>query len=607
MILKGRLKASMTKTLLACTLTLWHGLAVAAYGISLGAPPAYPAGFTHFAYTNPNAPKGGTLNLPMPGGFDTLNPFTLKGDHEAGIASLTLDTLMAQGQDEPFAMYGLLAEDASLASDGLSVTFRLNPQARFQNGDPVLAADVAYSFKLLTKDPAAAPMYRFIWTDVASVETPDTRTVRFRFKKRNAELHMILGQLPVMSHKSYPQGLDKSPDAAPIGSGPYRFARAEGGRLSEFRRNPQYWAQNLPTRKGMYNFDTIRLNYYRDNAVRLEGVKGGRYDFTQETVARDWARAYPDSILSKNGLKKQAWIQQRTAGMQGFVMNQRRPLFQDVRVRQALTLSFDFESINERLFYGSYRRSNSFFTNSEMAAGGKPQGKELSLLAPLRGRVNDAVFKVDVPQPPIVNPSVGVRPNLLQAKALLLAAGYRYQNGALVDKAGKPVVIEYLTASKTFERTAAKWQRDLAKIGITLNIRVADAALYQKRLNQFDYDIIMTVYANSESPGNEQFDYHSCAAAKTPGSQNWSGICDPAVESLLKHFESFGSRSDLVAAAQALDRVLRWQYLVIPNWYTNQYRVVYRTSLGAPAQPPKYYSATEWAMMTWWDTRPGKP
>lgn len=281
-------------------------------------------------------------------------------------------------------------------------------------------------------------------------------------------------------------------------------------------------------------------------------------------------------------------------------MNQRRAFFQDVRVRQALVLSFDFESINERLFYSAYRRSNSYFTNSEMAATGKPQGRELELLQPLQNHLPAAVFKNDVPQPPTVDATIGIRPNLMQAKALLLAAGYRYQNGKLVDKNQRPVTIEYLTPSKNFERAVLKWQRDLAKIGITLNIRVTDAALYQKRINDFDFDLVTTVYANSQSPGNEQFDYYSCQSAKTPGSRNFAGICDPAIERLLPNFASFKNREDLVASARALDRVLRWQYLVIPNWHSNVYRVIYRDTLGVPAKAPKYYAATDWALSTWW-------
>lgn len=588
------------KTFAAAALCLLSSALYAAHGFSLGQPLLYPPGFTHFAYANPHAPKGGVFSLPAQGGFDTLNPFTLKGEAAAGIAMLTLDTLMVQGQDEPFAMYGLLAESAEFAPDGLSVTFRLNPKARFHNGDAVSAKDVKASFELLTRDEAAQPMYRFYWPDVAGADVLDARTVRFRFKQRNAELHLTLGQLPVFSHKSYPKGLAAAPNTPPVGSGPYKLGKSESGRSIEFKRDPAYWAQNLPVRKGMFNFDTVRFLYYRDAAVRIEGIKGGRYDFTEETVARNWARAYPEDILRKRGLEKREWAHNNTAGLQAFVMNQRRGFFKDIRVRRALVLSFDFESINKRLFYGAYARSNSFFTNSELAASGKPEGRELAVLAPLRGRLPEAVFAHHVPQPPVTGIQTGIRPNLLQARALLLAAGYRYQNGLLADKSGRPVRIEYLTHSKSFEKPVVKWQRDLAKIGIRLDIRVVDSAVYQRRVNNFDYDIIMGVYANSESPGNEQFSYHSCQAAETTGERNWAGLCDAAVDELLKRFHSFESREDLVAASRALDRVLRWQYLAVPNWYSAKKRVIYRNTLAMPGRQPKYYDATTWALETWW-------
>ncbi|OSI10396.1 extracellular solute-binding protein [Neisseria zoodegmatis] len=591
------------KSLFALLLLLPAAYVSAAHGLALGQPVLHPAGFQSFHYVNPNAPKGGTFTMPLPGGFDTLNPFTLKGDHESGITTLTLDTLLEKGMDEPFAMYGLLAEDVSLASDGLSVTFKLHPKARFHNGDPVLAKDVAASFNTLVKDPAAAPMYKFYWADVARVDTPDARTAVFRFKKRNAELHLILGQLPVFSHKSYPKGLAAAPNTPPIGSGPYRIGKTENGRLSEFVRDKHYWAQNLPTRKGRYNFDTVRFKYYKDESVRLEGIKGGQYDFMQENVARNWARGYSDAVLSKRNLRKHKWKQNNTAGMQGFVMNQRRKPFDNILVRQALVESFDFESINARMFYGAYRRSNSFFTNGETAARGKPEGMELALLEKVRPHLPAAVFDQNVPEPPVTDPVLGVRPNLLKARALLEKAGYRYHQGVLKDAQGKPLVIEFLSPSKTYERITAKWQRDLAKIGIRMNVRLADQSVFQKRMNDFDFDMTIVVYGNSESPGNEQANYFSCAAAQTKGSNNWAGVCYPAVEALLKHFEHFESRAELVAASRALDRVMRHQYIIVPNWYSDRHRVVYRDHFKVPERHPKYYQAIEWALTAGWIQR----
>lgn len=580
----------MFKHLLWPLLALSASPALAAHGAALGHAMKYGADFRAFAYANPAAPKGGALSLPVQGGFDTLNPFTLKGDHEAGVQMLTLDTLMEKSWDEPFAVYGLLAQSIELASDGLSVKFTLNPQARFHNGDAVLAKDVAASFRLLTQDKAADPMYRIYWGDVAKVETPSAREVVFRFKKRNAELHMILAELPVFSHKSYPQGLAAAANTLPIGSGPYRLAKTETNRQSEYRRDAHYWAAKLPTRAGRYNFDTVRFKYYRDDSVRIEGIKGGRYDFVQENTARNWARSYPESVLAKRGLSKHEWTQHSNAGLQGFVMNQRKPPFDNLLVRRAMVESFDFDSINSRLFYGLYRRSNSLFTNSNLAATGKPQGMERALLESVKTHLPPHIFTENAPEPPVTRPETGVRPQLLKARALLEQAGYRYHAGRLKDKNGKALEFEFLSPSKTYERVTAKWQRDLAKIGVTLNVRVADPAVFQKRLNAFDYDMTIVVYANSESPGNEQFGYFSCNAAQTEGSRNWAGVCHPAVEKLLPRFESFRNRAEQEAAARALDRVIRHQYIAVPNWFSSRYRVIYSNKLAIPATLPDYYS-----------------
>jgi len=588
------------KILALLALSLSSASAFAAYGLGLGQEPKYPADFRAYEYVNPDAPKGGVFSLPIQGGFDTFNPFTLKGDKEAGVLNLTVDMLTDNSWDEPFSMYGLLAEDFSLAEDGLSATFRLNPKAKFHNGDPVLAKDVAASFRLLTQDKAANPFYRIYWSDVAKVETPDDRTVVFRFKQRNAELHMALGQLPVFSHKSYPEGLEKGANKMPIGSGPYRFVKADIGRMSEYARDKNYWAQNLPVRKGRYNYDHIRIKYVKDEVVRIEGLKGGQYDFVQENVARNWARAYSDEVLKKRNLSKHEWVQNSTAGMQGFVINMRHKPLDNIYVRRALIESFDYESVNSRIFYGAYRRTDSFFTNSTMAATGKPDSAETVLLKSLGTKLPDGVLDQDVPMPPVTDPKLGVRPNLLKARALLEKGGYQYKNGKAVDKQGKPLTFEFLAPSKNYERITAKWQRDLAKIGITMNVRTADSAVYQKRMNDFDFDVTTGYYGNSESPGNEQYDYFSCAAAKTEGSRNLSGVCHPAVEKLLTHFNSFTNRKELQTTSRALDRLIRHQYTIVPNWFADRYRVVYRNDVGIPSKLPKYYDPITFAMTAGW-------
>ena len=585
---------------------IWATCAQADYGLAMGGIAKYGDGKHGFAYANPNAPKGGSLVMGSLGDFNTLNPYLLKGDKLPGLTELgdnfVFDTLMVESWDEPFAMYGLLASDIALAADKLSVTFALNPQARFQNGDTVLAKDVVYTFNTLFKDEAATPLYRFYYADVKRVVAVDAQRVRFEFAKPNAELHLILGQLPIFSHKSFPLGFAKSANVLPIGSGPYRLARYEFGQLVEYQRRPDYWAQTLPIRKGFWNFDQIRFKVYRDPTAFTEALKAGKIDLTYENSAKNWSRAYANPSLAKRGLQMQSFAHKNNAGLQAYALNTRRAPLNDVKFRQALSLSFDFETINQQMFYGLYKRPYSYFTNSELAAEGMPSKAELAVLNPLRGQLPARVFEQAVPMPAKVSPQLGVRPNLLQARTLLLQAGYRYQNGRLIDKQGRPVSLEYLTNGKSHERAAGKWQRDLAKLGIDLKIRLVDSAIYQKRLQAFDYDIITHVYAQSQSPGNEQMEMHSCASAKTPPSRNGNmvGSCEPAIDALLKRFEHFESREELVAVSKSLDRVLRHQYYVIPQWYSDEWRMVYWNKFEQPKTLPLYYGPTTWALMTWW-------
>lgn len=589
----------MMKNILLFLLMAYATYAQADYAVALGDTPKYPPNFTHFEYANPNAPKGGTATFPMTGGFDSLNPFTLKGEHEVGISMLTLDTLMTQSDDEAFSLYGLIADDIHLSDDGLSVLFHINEKARFHNGDPVLAEDVVFSFKTLTEDSLATPFYRLYWGGVKKITAVDNHTVRFDFKEKNAELHLILGQLPVFSHKSFPNGL-KDGNAVPIGSGAYRLKRTVNGRLSEFERDKNYWAKDLPSRKGAFNFDIIRFKYYLDETARVEALKAGEYDILQENVARLWARAYSDKILKKQKFIRKSFPHHNNAGMQGFVMNLRRPILQDETLRRALVLAFDFETVNRMSFYGLYTRDDSFFTNTELAAKRLPEKQELQILQSVKEHLPADIFTTPPISPPTTHPEKGIRPNLIAARNLLLNAGYQYQDGVLLDKNGKKIELEFLTYTKAFERTTAKWRRDLQKIGITLNIRVTDTALFQRRSNDFDYDIIIANYANSLSPGNEQIEYHSCVAAKTKGTRNYAGVCDPAVEKILPHFLSAQNRAELVAASRALDRVLRRKYIVVPNWYSKNNLMIYKQNFRQPEILPQQFSGIQWAIQYWW-------
>lgn len=569
--------------------------------VALGYIPKYPPHFSHFDYVNPTAPQGGTLTLPALGGFDTLNPFTLKGDKEAGIAMLLFDSLAEKSWDEPFTVYGLLAEDIALAEDGLSVTFRLNAAARFSDGSVVEAADVKHSFDTLTQDPAAHPRFRAYWSDIKQAVVLDKRHIRFDFKRRNAELHMIIAELPVFSRRWGGQGqLGKQPLTPPLASGPYLLTKYQLGKNSEFKKNPHYWAKNHPVRRGMFNFDRIRFRYLLDDTVRLEAFKAGEFDVVAENIAKTWARSYRGAAFDEKRILKHTFPNQNPTGMQGFVMNQRRAVFADRRVRQALALAFDFDWANRQLFYGQYRRSQSYFSNSELAAQGTPSAAELALLNPLREHLPAAVFGPAVTLPASPD-AFALRNNLLQARQLLFEAGWLLSpEGKLVDAQGRPFRFEFLTFSKTYERIVAPYQRNLARLGIELAIRTVDSSIYQQKLNQFDFDMTVAVYGMSLSPGNELRDYFSTASADQLGSLNLAGVKHPALERLLDHFVSFRDRNELVTASRALDRVLRAEYLLVPNWHLATHRVAWWDKFAYPQQLPLYYQAQEWMIHTWW-------
>ncbi|AXK40531.1 extracellular solute-binding protein [Crenobacter cavernae] len=594
------------RRLLIFALTLLAAQELAATpSMALGYRPKYPADFAHFDYTDPAAPKGGRLVLPAIGGYDTLNPYTLKGDKEAGISAMTVESLMAQSEDEPFSAYPLIARDIALAPDKLSVTFKLDPRARFSNGKPVTPADVVFSFDTLTRDPSATPGYRFYYGDVARAVAVDAQTVRFDFKRPNAELHLIVAQLPIFSRDWIPKGktLADVSMTPPIGTGPYKLSSYALGRQSEFARRTDYWAQKLPSRRGMYNFDRIVYRYYKDETARLEAFKAGEFDLSAENVAKQWARGYQGDKFDDGRIVKKTLPHGAASGMQGFVFNLRNPLFADRRVREALTLAFDFEWLNRQLFYGQYKRSGSYFSNSEMAAQGWPSEEELAILEPVRAKLDPEVFGLAV-EPPVSDSRYGVRENLKRARSLLMAAGWRYQGGRLVDKLGQPFRFEFLSYSRTYERIVAQWQKQLGKLGVELAVRVVDPAIFQRRMNDFAYDTTVVVYGASQSPGNEQQNFHGCQAAKTPGSSNWAGLCDPGIEAILPRFQRFENRQQLVSAARALDRVLRAGRYVVPNWHIPYHRAAWWDRFGQPATLPRYYDVTNWAIQTWW-AKPG--
>ena len=576
-------------------------LAQAAHALAWGAQPKYPADFRHFDYVEPDAPKGGSVNRDGFGSFDKLNPFTLRGIAGAGLGELMFETLADQSWDEPFSVYGLLAQDMELAADELSITFRLNPAAKFWNGEPVLAADVKHSFDMLTSK-LAHPRYAQYFGDVKRVQVVTDRVVRFEFKQRNQELHLILATgLPIFS-RQWGDGLafDQVALQEPITSGPYRIESVDFGKAISFRRLEDYWGRDLAVRRGMFNFDRMNFKYFKDETARLEGFKAGEYDWIYENSAKNWARGHTGRRYGSGELVKKAFAHSNVAGMQGFAMNMRRPLFQDVRVRKALALAFDFEWMNRQVFFNQYTRTASYFANSPMAAQGLPQGAELALLESLRGKLDPAVF-AEVPLPPTTSPPGSLRQNLRQALALLKEAGWQVApDGRLRNDKGEGFDFEVLSYSPAIERIAVPWVRNLARIGIGVTLRTTDPALFQRRLDNFDFDVTTHSFAMSATPGNELFQMFSSTAADQPGSDNLPGIRDPALEAIIDRLVRSRSRDELEVAARALDRVLRHGWYVVPHFHLATHRVAYRYRLGYPETLPTYYAAQPWMSRTWW-------
>lgn len=579
-------------------LTACRGVA-AAPAIALGYTPKYPSGFMHFDYANPHAPKRGSLVLPAMGNFDGLNPFLLKGIPAVGVAELVFETLMEQSLDEPFSQYGLLASDVELASDRLSVTYHLNPKARFSDGSPVLAEDVKFSFDTLTS-PLAHPQFRFYWADIRRAVAVDARTVRFEFARVNPELHLLTGQMPVFSRKwGGGKPFDKVVMDTPLGSGPYQVEEVHIGKKIAYRRNPDYWAKDLNSRRGMFNFDRVSFLYYKDETVQLEAFKAGEFDFAAVFNSKQWARDYRGPKFNRGLIRKAELKHSNNAGMQGFIFNVRRNIFRDRRVRKAIQLALDFEWSNRNLFYNQYQRCNSYFSNSELASSGIPRDDELKLLEPFRAQLPPEVF-ARAWQPPSTTPPGSLRANLRQAKALLAEAGWTYRNGALRNAQGQPFEFELLLAQKGFERISGPFERNLAKLGIQMHYRTVDVALWQRRADTFDFDMIVHVFGQSQSPGNEQMNmWHSSAAGKE-GSNNMIGIKDPVVDALVEKVVYAPDRKSLVTATHALDRVLLNGEYLVPNWFVPTHRIAYWDKFGFPAKLPLYYSAAEWMMRFGW-------
>ena len=584
--------------LLTASLNSWAAHAYAQFG-----DVKYPAGFTHFSYVNPAAPKGGEIRMvppTRPTNFDKFNPYTLRGTAPYGLSTLMVESLLVGNSEEPTTAYGLLAEDVEVSADKLSVTFRLNPKARFHNGTPVLAADVLHSYTQLVSKQAA-PQFRTIYAEVKGVVVLSERVLRFDFATPNPELPLVVGGMPVFSRQwGAGKPFDKIVADIPIGSGPYKLPSNKMGRDITYVRDANYWAAKLPTRKGQFNFDRITFKIYLDETSRFEGLKAGEYDFMREFISRNWARQYTGKQFTSGELVKRAFENRNPGDFQGYVFNLRNPKFQDIRVRQAIGLALDFEWMNRQLFYGIYKRVNGYFPNSEFHAEGLPKPDELALLEPLRDKLTPGVFG-SVPVGASTTPPASLRENLRQAQALLKQAGWQYKNGALRNAKGEAFTMEFLSDQPSLIRVVGPFQKALEKLGITLQYRVVDFSLSKQKMDAFDFEVTTTRLPGSTSPGGELIERFGSEAAKTPGSSNIWGIADPAVDALLQKIVAATTRPDLSAAMRALDRVLTHGHYSIPQYYGDAFLIGYRPGqFVLPPTIPPYYDAGNWAMSTWW-------
>ncbi len=568
----------------------------AEHALALHGEPKYGPDFEHFDYVNPQAPKGGTLKLANVAAstFDSLHPFILRGTPVQGIG-LVYDTLTERSLDEPFTEYGLVARTIAVAPDNSHVRFTLREQARFHDGEPITADDVAWTFRRLRDD--GHPQYRAYYRDVERVEVVGPHEVVFHFATTgNAELPLIIGQLPVLPrHYWAERDFTATTLEPPLGSGPYRIVEVDQGRRVVYERVDDYWAADLPLKRGRHNVNRISYDYYRDGTVAVQALKAGEYHLRQENVARNWATAYDVPAVDAGLLRLEAIPHDRPAGMQGFFYNTRREIFTDPRVREALAYAFDFEWTNQNLFYGAYERTRSYYENSELAATGLPSDAELEILEPYRDQLPERVFTQAYAPPDTADSTL--RGNLRRALTLLREAGWTVQDGVLTHtESGREMAFEILLVSPAFERVVLPFARNLERLGVQASVRTVDPTQYQNRLDNFDFDLTVHVAPQSLSPGNEQRDFWSCESADTGGSRNLAGVCDPVVDELVDRIIDAPDRNALINRTRALDRVLQWGFYAIPNWYIDRFRVVYWDRFGRPPENPPYGLATD----TWW-------
>jgi microcin C transport system substrate-binding protein len=562
-----------------------------------------PADFKHFAYVNPNAPKDGTFSEWVTSRtyngsfltFNSLNSFILKGEGVLGM-DLTFATLMVRGSDEPDAMYGFAARSVSISEDGLTYRFALRPEAKFHDGTPLTAHDVAFS--LTTLKEKGHPIITQLLRDFIGAEASDDHTVVARFApKRARDVPLFVAGLPIFSRAYYSKHpFDQSTLETPLGSGPYKVGKFEAGRYIEFQRVKEWWGADLPVSVGQNNFDLVRYEYYRDRDVSFEGFSGKSYLFREEFTSRIWATRYDFPAIRDGRVKRDMIPDDTPSGAQGWFMNTRRTQFKDVRVREALIDAFDFEWTNKTLMYGAYKRTESVFQNSPLMAEGKPGPDELALLEPFRGKVPDEVF--DVPfEPPVTDGSGQDRKWLRKAAQLLNSAGYTVKDGKRMRADGKPFTIEFLMEDSGIMPHHQTYIKNLVLLGIDATPRLVDPVQYRARIDDFDFDVAVQRFSFSSTPGDSLRSYFSSQAAATKGAQNLAGIADPAIDALIDIIIAAKTREELTTACHALDRVIRAGRYWVPHWYLNAHRIAYWDVFGRPQRQPKYFRGIP---LTWW-------
>lgn len=568
----------------------------------------YPARFTHFDWVNPDAPKGGTLRVMAFGTFDTLNPYTFKGTSpvttpnflQYGVNELNATLMAGTGQyapsgDEPNASYGLIAQSVEYSEDRSWVVFNLRPEARFHDGTPITAYDVAFSYRLLLKE--GHPQYRTSLQEVSRVDVLTPQRIRFVFKRSgNPLLILRLGELPVLA-QHYWQDRDFTATTfdPPLGSGPYRITQVQPGRRLVFERVRNWWGENLPVNRGKYNFDRVEVEFYRDSDIAFEAFKAGEFDIYIEHQAKNWANGYHFPAVERGEVIKAQIAHRIPTQTQGLFMNCRRASFAQDKVREALGLMFDFEWTNRALFGGAYQRAMSFYPNSEFSAGGVPAGQEWLLLAPYREQLPARLFSEPFSLPRTDGRGIP-RETLRRALALLGEAGWKLDGQRLLDKNGQPLRFEILLVNPGLERILQPYVENLASLGIDARLRTVDRAQYKQRLDQFDFDMILMTLDQTLSPGLEQWQYFHSSQAGIKGSKNYAGVASPVVDHLLDALLAARTRDEQLAAGRALDRVLLWQHIMIPNWYLDYHRLAYRNRFAFVTTPPYTLGLSAWWM-----------